>query len=90
MRILSFNIQNLRLRQRGDQPRLDGARDRDDIGEASELDPADRRLSAALLAEAQRQAEEAAALRARIGDPVPAGALDEEQLETLRALGYVK
>ncbi|TBX14719.1 endonuclease/exonuclease/phosphatase family protein [Nioella sediminis] len=52
MRILSFNIQNLRLRQRGAQPRLDGARDRDEIGESPELDPADRRLSAALLAQA--------------------------------------
>ncbi|MGI3185945.1 endonuclease/exonuclease/phosphatase family protein [Nioella aestuarii] len=52
MRILSFNIQNLRLRRTGGTPRLDGARDRDEIGEAAELDAADRRLSAALLAEA--------------------------------------
>lgn len=52
MRILSFNIQNLRLRQGAGEPRLDGARDRDEIGEASALDPADRRLSAALLAQA--------------------------------------
>lgn len=52
MRILSFNIQNLRLRQAGNAPRLDGARDRDERGEAPGLDLADRRLSAALLAEA--------------------------------------
>lgn len=52
MRILSFNIQNLRLRRTTGLPRLDGARDRDEIGEAPELDPADRRLSAALLAQA--------------------------------------
>lgn len=52
MRILSFNIQNLRLRQAGGEARLDGARDRDEPGETPELDPADRRLSAALLAEA--------------------------------------
>lgn len=52
MRILSFNIQNLRLRRSAGRPRLDGARDRDEIGEASALDPADRRLSAALLAQA--------------------------------------
>lgn len=52
MRILSFNIQNLRLRRAAGQPRLDGARDRDEIGEPPELDPADRRLSAALLVQA--------------------------------------
>jgi hypothetical protein len=53
MRILSFNIQNLRLRMAAGQPRLDGARDRDEVGEPAELDPADRRLSAALLARAR-------------------------------------
>jgi len=52
MRILSFNIQNLRLRRPGGQPRLDGARDRDETGESPALDPADRRLAAALLARA--------------------------------------
>jgi len=49
MRIASFNLQNLRLR--GD--RLDGARDTDTPGDsgarAARLDPADRRLTAAVL-----------------------------------------
>lgn len=52
MRILSFNIQNLRLRRSGGAPRLDGARDRDEAEESPALDPADRRLAAALLARA--------------------------------------
>jgi hypothetical protein len=52
MRILSFNIQNLRLRRAHGQARLDGARDRDETEESPALDPADRRLAAALLAEA--------------------------------------
>jgi len=50
MRILSFNIQNLRLRMAHGHARLDGARDRDDSEETSAFDPADRRLAAALLA----------------------------------------
>lgn len=50
MRILSFNIQNLRLRRAHGKARLDGARDRDEADEAPALDPADRRLAAALLA----------------------------------------
>lgn len=53
MRILSFNIQNLRLRLTDGGPRLDGARDRDVSGESPALDPADRRLAAALLAQAE-------------------------------------
>ncbi len=65
-----------------------------DPGEHADLLPGDDgaldERVAALLEEAARLAAEAAALRARVGDPVPAGALDEEQLETLRALGYVK
>ncbi len=52
MRIVSFNIQNLRLRHPDGVARLDGARDRDEVGEAEALDAADRRLDADLLAEA--------------------------------------
>ena len=56
MRIATFNVQNLRLRVRDGLPRLDGARD-DDLPEdltpeASVLDPIDRRLTAAVLKEA--------------------------------------
>ena len=56
MRIATFNVQNLRLRTGPDGPRLDGARDADDPGDdgpaAAALDPADRRLTAAVLARA--------------------------------------
>jgi len=55
MRIATFNLQNLRLRHPGGGDRLDGARDRDvpgDAGPAAEaLDPADRRLTAAVIGE---------------------------------------
>lgn len=55
MRVATFNVQNMRLR-RGPPPHLDGARDQDveeDLGaEAEALDAADRRLTAAILAEA--------------------------------------
>ncbi len=55
LRIATFNVQNMRLRS-GPPPHLDGARDADvaeDTGPAAEaLDPADRRLTAAILAEA--------------------------------------
>jgi len=55
MRVLTFNVQNLRLRRPGGQDRLDGARDFDDP-EGSELgralDFADRRLTARVLAQA--------------------------------------
>ena len=47
-------------------------------------------LADALRAEADRWRAEAQALRDRLGEPVQAGALDPAQLETLRALGYVK
>lgn len=50
MRVLTFNVQNLRLRQRGGRERLDGARDGDEGQDA--LDYADRRLTAAVLARA--------------------------------------
>jgi len=53
MKILSFNIQNLRLRRAGGGQRLDGARDRDEPGESPAFDRADRRLAAALLAQAR-------------------------------------
>lgn len=53
MRILSFNIQNLRLRHADGVARMDGARDRDEGHESPALDPADRRLAAALLARAE-------------------------------------
>lgn len=53
MRIVSFNVQNLRLRHRAEGPHLDGARDSDvpgDAGAAAEaLDPVDRRLTAEIL-----------------------------------------
>ena len=56
MRIATFNVQNLRLRRRGGEARLDGARDADtpeDQGaEAAALDPLDRRLTAAVLRQA--------------------------------------
>ena len=56
MRIATFNLQNLRLRRAGGAPRLDGARDGDlpeDLRPgAAALDPADRRLTAAVIARA--------------------------------------
>jgi endonuclease/exonuclease/phosphatase family metal-dependent hydrolase len=56
MRIATFNLQNLRLRRREGGARLDGARDGDvaeDRGPRAEaLDAADRRLTAAVLAQA--------------------------------------
>lgn len=56
MRIATFNVQNLRLRRKPEGPRLDGARDSDvphETGPAAEaLDPADRALTARLIAEA--------------------------------------
>ncbi len=53
MRIASFNVQNLRLRRGGPTPRLDGARDADTPGRsAADLDAADRRLTAAVIARA--------------------------------------
>lgn len=56
MRIATFNVQNLRLRHLMGRPRFDGARDGDvpqDKGlEATALDLADRRLTAAVLAHA--------------------------------------
>ncbi len=56
MRIVSFNVQNLRLRRPGGRPRLDGARDHDvpeeATPEARALDLADRRLTAQVLARA--------------------------------------
>ncbi len=55
MRIASFNVQNLRLRRLDGDARLDGARDGDvseDAGEeARALDEADRRLTAAVIAD---------------------------------------
>lgn len=53
MRILSFNIQNLRLRQADGGHRLDGARDGDEPERAQAFAPDDRRLAAALLATAR-------------------------------------
>lgn len=54
MRVATFNLQNLRLRRRGGEARLDGARDGDlpeDAGAAAEaLDEEDRRLTAEVLA----------------------------------------
>ncbi|MDJ0858840.1 MAG: endonuclease/exonuclease/phosphatase family protein [Dinoroseobacter sp.] len=51
MRIATFNVQNLRLRQDADGPRLDGARDRDDgLPESLSLDVMDRRLTADIIA----------------------------------------
>lgn len=56
MRIATFNVQNLRLRRPGGRPRLDGARDADMPADATAqgaaLDLADRRLTAAVLAQA--------------------------------------
>ncbi|MCC5986857.1 MAG: endonuclease/exonuclease/phosphatase family protein [Pararhodobacter sp.] len=56
MRIVSFNVQNLRLRRPGGRARLDGARDHDmpedATPEARALDLADRRLTAKVLARA--------------------------------------
>lgn len=55
MRICSFNVQNLRLRNREGHPRFDGARDNipeDSEPHATALDLADRRLTAAVLAHA--------------------------------------
>jgi endonuclease/exonuclease/phosphatase family metal-dependent hydrolase len=56
MRIATFNVQNLRLRHPGGQPRFDGARDadmpQDATAEGAALDLADRRLTAAVLAQA--------------------------------------
>jgi len=52
MRVLTFNVQNLRLRRVDGHGRLDGARDFDDPADALDraLDFADRRLTAAVLA----------------------------------------
>lgn len=54
MRIVTFNVQNLRLRRREGRVRFDGARDYDmpddNTPEAVALDLADRRLTAAVLA----------------------------------------
>lgn len=50
MRVLTFNVQNLRLRHPGGRERLDGARDGPPAPDP--LDYADRRLTAAVLAEA--------------------------------------
>lgn len=54
MRIATFNVQNLRLRQRPSGRRYDGARDQDmpedATPEAAALDLADRRLTAAVMA----------------------------------------
>jgi endonuclease/exonuclease/phosphatase family metal-dependent hydrolase len=56
MRIATFNVQNLRLRRANGQPRLDGARDadmpEDATAQGAALDLADRRLTAAVLAQA--------------------------------------
>ncbi len=56
MRILSFNVQNLRLRRPHGRPRFDGARDydmpEDSTASARALDLADRRLTAKVLARA--------------------------------------
>lgn len=51
MRLATFNLQNLRLRGQGDAARLDGARDRGLAAPDTAPDRADRRLSAALLAQ---------------------------------------
>lgn len=57
MRIATFNAQNLRLRRPAGKPRLDGARDgdmpKDSAPQARALDLADRRLTAALIAQAE-------------------------------------
>ena len=48
MRIATFNVQNLRLRHPDGGDRLDGARDGDEV-EDPDLDPVDRRLTAAVI-----------------------------------------
>jgi endonuclease/exonuclease/phosphatase family metal-dependent hydrolase len=48
MRIATFNVQNLRLRHPDGGDRLDGARDGDAVEDA-DLDPIDRRLTAAVI-----------------------------------------
>lgn len=57
MRIVTFNVQNLRLRRREGRVRFDGARDYDvpddNTPEAVALDLADRRLTAAVLVSAE-------------------------------------
>ncbi|WP_372610561.1 endonuclease/exonuclease/phosphatase family protein [Aquicoccus sp.] len=58
MRIATLNVQNMRLRHDANgRANLDGARDRDtaqDLGDAAkDLDPTDRRLTAALIREAR-------------------------------------
>jgi endonuclease/exonuclease/phosphatase family metal-dependent hydrolase len=53
MRILSFNVQNLRLRRADGVLRLDGARDGDEAAPDPDLDAADRRLTAAVIARAR-------------------------------------
>lgn len=50
MRIATFNVQNLRLRHPGGADRLDGARNGDAV-EDEALDPIDRRLTAAVIAD---------------------------------------
>lgn len=54
MRILTFNVQNLRLRRQDGRRALDGARDADEAGNPGDpaLDAADRRLTAAVIARA--------------------------------------
>ena len=56
MRIVTFNVQNLRLRHRAGRPRFDGARDHDmpedNTPDTGALDLADRRLTSAVLAQA--------------------------------------
>lgn len=53
MRIASFNVQNLRLRRQDGAARLAGARDADGPGpDDPDLDAADRRLTAAVIARA--------------------------------------
>ncbi|MCC5992486.1 MAG: endonuclease/exonuclease/phosphatase family protein [Rhodobacteraceae bacterium] len=56
MRILTFNVQNLRLRRPDGRARFDGARDydvpEDNTPDAVALDLADRRLTSAVLAQA--------------------------------------
>jgi len=56
MRIATFNVQNLRLRHSAGRARFDGARDydvpQDNTPEATALDLADRRLTSAILAQA--------------------------------------
>jgi hypothetical protein len=49
MRIATFNLQSLRLRHPGGAERLDGARDPEEGEGAATFDPADRRLTAAVI-----------------------------------------